>query len=135
MHRNFVHSLGTKLSMFRTVLLVISVLSLPAAWAGFADVLKVKVHQVAPNQFNFSVTLRHQDSGWDHYANRWQIISPQGKVIATRHLSHPHINEQPFTRSLFNVAILPTTTWVKLRAVDIKHGGGGREVTVSIPHQ
>jgi hypothetical protein len=59
--------------------------------------------------YQFSVTLRHADKSWDHYANFWQVQGEDGKVYAKRVLHHPHINEQPFTRSLNNVK-LPKNT-------------------------
>jgi hypothetical protein len=53
-----------------------------------------------------SVTLAHPDTGWDHYAGGWRIEAEDGSVIGTRELLHPHVQEQPFTRSL-TVADLP----------------------------
>ena len=53
-----------------------------------------------------SVTLAHPDTGWDHYADGWRIESEDGTVIGTRELLHPHVEEQPFTRSL-SVSTLP----------------------------
>ena len=50
--------------------------------------------------YQFAVTLRHADKSWDHYANFWQVQSEDGKVLGKRVLHHPHVNEQPFTRSL-----------------------------------
>lgn len=47
-----------------------------------------------------SVTLAHPDTGWDHYADGWRIEAEDGTVIGTRELLHPHVEEQPFTRSL-----------------------------------
>ncbi len=47
-----------------------------------------------------SVTLSHPDTGWAHYANAWQVFAPDGSEIAVRPLAHPHVEEQPFTRSL-----------------------------------
>ena len=45
------------------------------------------------------VTLRHPDSGWDHYADVWRVFDPEGQKLAERVLLHPHVDEQPFTRS------------------------------------
>jgi hypothetical protein len=53
-----------------------------------------------------SVTLRHGDTGWDDYADGWRILDGDGRVIGTRELLHPHVTEQPFTRSL-RVEALP----------------------------
>lgn len=46
------------------------------------------------------VTLSHPDTGWDHYADGWQVATPDGEILGTRVLAHPHVQEQPFTRSL-----------------------------------
>jgi len=102
--------------------------------AGQADVIGADIERTAANTFTVKATLRHADSGWDHYTNRWEVLDPQGEVIATRVLYHPHVNEQPFTRSLSGVKIPATQTWVKIRAHDLVHGYGGREVTLSVPH-
>lgn len=51
-----------------------------------------------------SVTLEHGDTGWDDYADGWRVELADGTVIGTRPLAHPHVNEQPFTRSLSGVA-------------------------------
>ena len=96
--------------------------------------LKATINKQADGQFNISVTVRHGDTGWAHYADRWEVLGPEGEVLATRVLWHPHVNEQPFTRSLGGIKIPPTFTWVKLRAHDKMHGLGGREVTLSVPH-
>jgi hypothetical protein len=46
-----------------------------------------------------NTTLRHNDTGWDHYADAWRVVDEKGNVISTRTLFHPHEEEQPFTRS------------------------------------
>ena len=47
----------------------------------------------------FEVTLSHADTGWDDYADGWRIELADGTVLGTRVLAHPHVEEQPFTRS------------------------------------
>lgn len=98
-----------------------------------ADVLKVKVTKVAKNTYDFSVTVRHKDEGWKHYANKWEIVTLKGIILATRVLHHPHIHEQPFTRSLNGVKLPARVKTVKVRAKDIKHGDGGKEIIVKLP--
>ena len=105
-----------------------------SAWAGEADVVGVKVHKTRPGVFRFDVTVRHADTGWDHYADKWDIVSADGKVLGTRVLLHPHENEQPFTRSLGNVRISPAIKSVVVRAHDKPHGYGGQTKTVNVPH-
>ena len=43
------------------------------------------------------VTVQHADTGWDHYADAWEVLAPDGTVLGTRTLLHPHTDEQPFT--------------------------------------
>lgn len=108
-------------------------LALPA-WAGEADVVKAKVRRGAGDSYHFSVTLRHDDEGWDHYADRWQVVAPDGAVLATRVLAHPHVGEQPFTRSLSGVEIAPSITRVIIRGGDSQHGLGGVELELDLPN-
>ena len=55
--------------------------------------------------WTFSVTLLHADTGWDDYADGWRVVMEDGTVLGTRVLLHPHVNEQPFTRSLGGVSV------------------------------
>lgn len=104
-------------------------------FAGEVDVLDVAIVPGSNGQgFDIAVTLRHADSGWDHYANRWEVIAPDGEVLAVRTLLHPHVDEQPFTRQLKSVGIPQSMTWIRVRGHDLVHGYGGREVTLSVPH-
>lgn len=117
-----------------TAALVSGLLAATPLQAGQVDVLKVEIEPTGePGRFDVEVTLRHADSGWDHYANRWEILGPQGEVIATRVLAHPHVHEQPFTRGLSAVRIPGEFSWVRVRGHDLVHGYGGREVTLSVP--
>ena len=57
------------------------------------------------DSWHFDVTLEHGDTGWDDYADGWRVELADGTVLGTRVLHHPHVNEQPFTRSLGGVEI------------------------------
>ena len=120
--------------MSRTVsafaVLVWATLSGPAA-AGEADVVGVKAH--GGGAYGFDVTVRHGDTGWKHYANKWDVLAPDGKVLGTRVLFHPHEAEQPFTRSISGVRVPAGIKRVTLRAHDSVHGYGGKTVTVDLP--
>ena len=104
------------------------------AAAGGADVVAVKIAKTAPGLYRFEVTVRHQDSGWEHYANRWAVVAPDGTILGVRELLHPHDEEQPFTRSLAGVAIADELASVTVRANDLVHGFGGREMTLALPN-
>ena len=79
-----------------------------------------------------SVTLKHQDSGWDHYADSWRLVDVDGKIIGTRVLFHPHEQEQPFTRSLSNVRINPTVKQLYVEAHDKVHGWSSQRLLVDL---
>jgi hypothetical protein len=65
--------------------------------------------------WTFDVTLAHPDTGWDHYADAWRIEMPDGTVLGQRDLAHPHVEEQPFTRSLSGVLLPDGVTEVLVR--------------------
>lgn len=91
------------------------------AVAGQASIIDVSVTN-NNGSFRFDVTLEHADSGWDHYADGWEVVSPAGDVLGKRVLAHPHVNEQPFTRSLSGVQIPQNVKTVSIRAHDSVHG-------------
>lgn len=104
----------------------------PAA-AGEVEIREVAVTRTAPGVYRFDVTLRHGDTGWDHYANKWEVLGPDGTVLGERVLLHPHEHEQPFTRSLSGVRIPESVDQVRIRAHDTQHGASPRLVTVDVP--
>ena len=74
--------------------------------------------------WRFSVTLEHPDTGWDHYADGWRVLGPDGTEIGYRKLLHPHVNEQPFTRSLSGIDIPEGATHLTIVPHDSVHGAG-----------
>ncbi|MBO6782853.1 MAG: hypothetical protein JJ899_06215 [Alphaproteobacteria bacterium] len=109
-----------------------AVLFVNLAQAGESAVTAVQVRAEGGGKYSFSVTLRHDDEGWDHYADRWEVLTMDGEVIATRTLFHPHVNEQPFTRSLGGVEVPVGTTRVRIRSHDSVHAYGGPELVVEL---
>lgn len=104
-----------------------------------ADVLFVRAMETAVGLWTFSVEVAHPDTGWEDYADGWDVVLPDGTVAKanendpfTRLLLHPHENEQPFTRSQSNVPIPAEITTVTVRAHDLVDGFGGQEVTVDL---
>ena len=76
---------------------------------------------------------RHGDTGWDHYADNFEVLAPDGTLLARRVLYHPHVNEQPFTRSADGVDVPAGITNVIVRAHDKVHGYGKGSVTIKLP--
>ena len=102
-----------------------------AAISGQVKITDVEVKN-SQDSFRFDVTLRHDDSGWDHYADGWEVLSPSGDVLGKRVLAHPHVNEQPFTRSLSGVRIPQGISTVSIRAHDSVHGYNREMFEVSL---
>ena len=80
----------------------------------------------------FNVTLRHEDTGWDDYADGWRVVQEDGTVLGTRVLLHPHVNEQPFTRSLGGVSVPDGVDQVFVEARTLTHGWGAARLPVSL---
>ena len=116
----------------KKTILVLLLLVAPFAYADEADVIDVVATAGPAGKYRFDVTVRHADEGWDHYANKWDIIGTDGATLGSRVLYHPHVNEQPFTRSLPGVEIPPDTGKVTVRAHDSVHGYGGKVVEVNL---
>ena len=101
--------------------------------AGEASVLDVQVRANEDGTYAFTATVSHRDEGWAHYADKWEVLSPTGDILGTRILYHPHVDEQPFTRSLGRVEIPIGITSVTVRAYDNVHKAGTRTFTVDLP--
>ena len=106
---------------------------------GNADVIYVKAFQNNDESWNFQVTVSHLDTGWDDYADGWDVFLEDGTILKpdpssnfTRLLLHPHENEQPFTRNQNNIQIPKQIDKVFVRAHDSVDGFGGKEVTVDL---
>lgn len=104
-----------------------------------ADVTFVRAVQTGAGTWTFHVTVAHPDTGWDDYADGWDVVLPDGTVTKpnpddpfTRLLLHPHENEQPFTRSQSGIVIPPGVDRVTVRAHDLVDGWGGHEVVVDL---
>lgn len=105
----------------------------PVAEADMAQIRMVELSRTAPGTFRIEVTLAHADSGWEHYADKWDILGPDDAVLATRVLHHPHVNEQPFTRALSGVKLAPRVRFVRIRPHDKTHGYGKISSYIEVP--
>jgi hypothetical protein len=92
------------------------------AQAGDVEIVHASFRHAGGDKWQVSVTLRHGDTGWDHYADAWRVVVSDGKLAGTRTLYHPHENEQPFTRSLSDVRIPKDVSTVHVEAHDSVHG-------------
>jgi hypothetical protein len=98
----------------------------------FAQVNHVTASQKVDGSWCFYTEVRHDDQGWDHYADGWEVLDLAGKQIDYRLLAHPHVNEQPFTRSKCDIQIPKDISKVIVRAKCKTHGFGGKPVLVDL---
>ncbi len=104
-----------------------------------ADVVFVRVVQSVGGTWTFLVTVSHPDTGWEDYADGWDVVTADGTIVKrsvedpfTRLLLHPHESEQPFTRSQSGLVIPEGTSQVTVRAHDLVDGFGGRQIIVDL---
>lgn len=118
--------------VFRTAFICAALLAASAAHAGEADVTAATTTQDMRGTWTVSATLLHADEGWDHYADRFDVLAPDGTVLGSRTLFHPHVNEQPFTRSLSSLSIPDDVDVITVRAHDSVHELGGATVEITL---
>ena len=129
-----------QMPIIRSTIFVLILLPLSAlAQNGDADVIAVQAIDHGTQGWTFHVTVSHPDTGWEDYCDGWDVVGPDGEVIKvndndrfTRLLLHPHVEEQPFTRSQGRLQIPESITTVSVRAHDIVDGFGGEEITVDL---
>ena len=104
-----------------------------------ANVTHVRAVLGEDGTWTFHVTVEHPDTGWEDYADGWDVVAPDGAVLKvnvndpfTRLLLHPHETEQPFTRSQRGITISAGITQVRVRAHDIVDGFGGQEILIDL---
>jgi len=84
------------------------------------------------DRWRFDVTIRYPDTGWEDYADGWHVETEDGAIVGTRVLLHPHVGEQPFTRSLSGVEIPQDLTTVYIRGHDLQSGYSPDRVAVPL---
>ncbi len=96
----------------------VAAMSAPAA-----DVIGVQVSG-APGAYQFNVTIKSPDTGCAQYADWWEVVSEDGRLLYRRVLLHSHVDEQPFARSGGPVPVKPdTVVWVRSHMNTGGYGG------------
>lgn len=111
------------------------IFALGAGLPALAEVPQVVTAAATPKgaAWRIDVTIRHPDSGWDHYADGWEVLAPDGSRLGYRELVHPHVDEQPFTRSLSGVAIPAGATHVLIRPHCLVDGWADEAFRLDLP--
>lgn len=103
-----------------------------SARAGDVDVVEATI-DCDQRVCTISASLLHADTGWDHYADAWRVLLPDGTEIGRRVLMHPHENEQPFTRSQSGIEIPDGVDTVIIEGHDSVHGFSGARFELTVP--
>ena len=99
--------------------------------ANTVEIVKVMIEPAA-HRWTIHVTLKHDDKGWDHYADGWRIVDSKGTELGYRKLWHPHEHEQPFTRTLANVLVPKGENIIFIEAHDKVHGWSKQRVRIDL---
>ena len=99
---------------------------------GCAHVIDGSVEALADGSYRVAATVSSADTGWEKYADAWEVRTPDGAVLGVRVLAHPHETEQPFTRSLAPVEIPAEVSEVALYAQDSVEGFCGESLTIAV---
>jgi len=102
--------------IMRSIALALAIAGCAApALAADPEILDVQVARTGGTH-SVDVTLAHLDTGWDHYADGWEVLDAEGNRLGYRLLHHPHVNEQPFTRALVSFDLPEGTREIFVRA-------------------
>jgi|GEM_PF-6166961 len=104
-----------------------------------ADITNVYAREEKDGTWTFHVSVKHPDVGFDDFADGWDLVTGGGKVIKpdprarfTKIVRRPHVDEQPFTRTVKGVVIPDGVDELTVRAHDSRAGFGGEEVRVDL---
>lgn len=106
--------------------------SSPPAVEGSANVVDATLSSTAVG-YTVNATVSSADTGWDKYADAWEVRDEQGRVLGERILAHPHETEQPFTRSLSRVQIPEEVLELTIVARDSVLGFCGEVFILEVP--
>lgn len=119
------------LTKFIQTFIVMSVFLTNSVFASDVEIVKVVLTKHT-GTWRADVTLNHADTGWKHYADAWRLVDEKGNEIGKRTLYHPHIDEQPFTRSLNNFQIPKDTKIIFVEAHDLNRGWSKGKVKIDM---
>jgi len=98
----------------------------------YPDVLAVEPTATG-DTWTIAATISSPYDTPQRYADAFRVLAEDGTVMGIRELAHDHAAEQPFTRSLSDVAIPAEVTSITVEGRDQANGWGGDTVTVDLP--
>ena len=97
-----------------------------------AEITFVRARLRGDNTWSFDVAVDHPDTGWEDYTDGWHVETPDGEILATRILLHPHVGERPFTRGQGGVVVPEGVTEVYIRSHDLISGYSQQPVRIPL---
>jgi hypothetical protein len=96
-----------------------------------ANVVSVAVSG-EPGALRFAVGIESPDTGCEQYADWWEVVGTDGRLLYRRVLRHSHLDEQPFVRSGGPVDVdSDRTVWVRAHIHPTGYGGQAMKGSVS----
>jgi hypothetical protein len=102
-----------------------------------AKITDVQIKRDSPDQsgiYHIKVTIEHEDTGWDHYVESWEIFAPDGQILGVRPFFEPELERLKTVSALAGVVIPEDVKAVTIRARTHPSGFEGDPVKVKIPH-
>ncbi|MDU9003109.1 hypothetical protein [Sedimentitalea todarodis] len=119
--------------MINSRLLFVALCLAPLSAGADAPVIEDVTVRQGAGGLTFDVTLSHPDTGWEHYADGWRVLDMAGDELGLRVLLHPHVEEQPFTRSLGGISVPDGATQVQIQARCLVDGWSDQTTIVTLP--
>lgn len=98
----------------------------------FPDIVGVEVSR-GGSGYTFAVTVSSPYDTPERYADAFRVRGEDGIVFGVLELTHDHATEQPFTRTLPDVAVPDGVPRVIVEGRDQLNGWGGGTQTVPLP--
>ncbi|MBI3896913.1 MAG: hypothetical protein HY308_01295 [Gammaproteobacteria bacterium] len=90
---------------------------------GRADIVSVEADGTA-GAYQFTVTIKSADTGCQQYADWWEVVSEDGRLLYRKIMLRSHVNDQPFARAGGPVPIQPdTVVWIRAHMRPTGYGG------------
>jgi hypothetical protein len=83
--------------------------------------------------YSFIVTISSPYDSPERYADAWRVVGDDGVVYGQQTMDGPHVDEQPFTRSLTNIPIPTTVKTVVVQGRDSVYGWSDVGLEIVLP--
>ncbi len=111
---------------------LLAVLLAAPALADAPEIVGAKVGETG-GLWAVTVTIAHDDTGWDHFAGGFAVLSPDGTQLGALEFSHPHTGQDRFEASLTGLRIPDDIPFILIRTRCSLVGWAAEPVKVDLP--